>query len=96
MGLYAASEQVQVSESVLHEFSQECLKRAHTYKPFYFEHHSLEGSEASHQSVCEMIHSPSDGLPAAALVVHPACYSVCPKAGHQPWNLSQGAGFKLK
>ena len=59
MGLYAASEQVQVSESVLHEFSQEYRKRVrahththtHTHKPFYFEHRSLEGSEASHQSV---------------------------------------------
>ena len=57
MGLYAASEEVQVSESVLHEFSQEYHKRvrAHTYthKPFYFEHRSLEGSEASHQYVNE-------------------------------------------
>ena len=59
MGLYAASEQVQVSESVLHEFSQEYRKRVrahththtHTHKLFYFEHRSLEGSEASHQSV---------------------------------------------
>ena len=61
MGLYAASEQVQVSKSVLHEFSQEYHKHAHarahthththTHKPFYFEHHTSEGSEASHQYV---------------------------------------------
>ena len=45
MELYAASEQVQVSKSVLHEFSQEYHKHAHprthththTHKPFYFD-----------------------------------------------------------
>lgn len=27
---------------------------------------------------------------------HPASYSICPRAGHKPWNQSQGAGFELK
>lgn len=37
----------------------------------------------------------SDGLPVAALV-YPACYPIFPRAGHEPRNKSQGAGFKLK
>lgn len=89
MGSYAASEQVQGPSRILPG-----LPRAQQ-KHYFILSATLWQVQRQVISTVKRFTAWSDGLPIAALV-YPACYPIFPRAGHEPRNQSQGAGFKLK
>lgn len=89
MGSYAASEQVQGPSRILPGLP--CAQQKH----YFILSATLWQVQRQVISTVKRFTAWSDGLPVAALV-YPACYPIFPRAGHEPRNQSQGAGFKLK